>query len=301
MKKETSTKTIGLFVVGAVTLIVIVFLVFGSGDYFTQKYKYVIYFRSSVDGLSVGAPVKIRGVRIGTVTQITPVFDAKEEFSVEVIIETFGDVVRNISTYRVYDNEMMHINNLIDNGLRAQLNVQSLLTGQLYISVDYFPDTETVLTGFNDDYIEIPSIPPISEEIESKVKMTIESISKIDFDSISVSLLNTLDNLNELVSSLDLNETMNELNMSLRKSRDMMDNIVLNLDSATETFTETNRSLNTTLINANELIKSVDEMTNEQRFELITALREFTEAARSFRILSDYLQQHPESLIFGKD
>jgi paraquat-inducible protein B len=158
-----------------------------------------------------------------------------------------------------------------------------------------------VLTGFNDDYIEIPSIPPISEEIESKVKMTIESISKIDFDSISVSLINTLDNLNELVGSLDLNETMNELNMSLRKSRDMMDNIVLNLDSATETFTETNRSLNTTLTSANELIKSVDEMTNEQRFELITALREFTEAARSFRILSDYLQQHPESLIFGKD
>ena len=90
---HANTKLIGAFIVGAVALVIIVFLVFGSGKLFTKTYEYVVYFRGSVNGLDLGAPVKLRGVTVGSVSQIIPLYYPNGDFAVEVKIKTESSIV----------------------------------------------------------------------------------------------------------------------------------------------------------------------------------------------------------------
>ncbi|NOQ98390.1 MAG: MCE family protein, partial [Calditrichae bacterium] len=169
MSDKPNTRLIGAFVVGAVALIVLVFLVFGSGKLFQETNKWVIFFHGNVNGLKVGAPVKVRGVEIGSVTNIRGLLDEKGNVHVEVIVETIDaalDAVKEWSERR----EEMSIEEFmawyIERGFRAQLQSQSIVTGQLYIMWDFFPDSPTILTGLNTKYPEIPSVPTTTEELE---------------------------------------------------------------------------------------------------------------------------------------
>ena len=96
MIKNANSTVIGSFIVGAILLILVVFLIFGTGKFFATTHEYVAYFRSAPQGLNVGASVKLGGVKIGQVTKITPIYDTQERFTVEVILETMEGIVRTI-------------------------------------------------------------------------------------------------------------------------------------------------------------------------------------------------------------
>jgi paraquat-inducible protein B len=173
MSKPANKTMIGAFVVGAVVLAVTAVVLFGSGKFFRKTEPWLTFFQGSVKGLNVGSPVVFRGVQIGQVTDIIVGFDPTQ---LEVLIpvffeidpEKFKDIGRRVET----SDADMH-KALISRGLRAQLQIQSLVTGQLLINIDFYPDTPAQLIGIDqfrdkmplEDWWEIPSVStPLQEK-----------------------------------------------------------------------------------------------------------------------------------------
>ncbi len=140
MSKQANPKVIGGFVLGALALVVIVFVIFGSAEFFKKTYNFVTYFKRDVTGLRVGSPVKVRGVDVGSVTKITPLFDEKGAFISEVIAKVYGGIIHDTMGYyeKMEGEELME--RLVERGLRARLESQSIVTGVKYIKLDMFPD-----------------------------------------------------------------------------------------------------------------------------------------------------------------
>jgi paraquat-inducible protein B len=196
MIKNANSTVIGSFIVGAVMLIVVTFMVFGSGKMFVTTQQFIIYFRNSPQGLSVGAPVKLKGVKIGEVTKITPIYDTKGQFNVEVIIELMEGVVKRIGDQNPQETPQEKIKILVEKGLKAQLESESMVTGKLFIKLDFFPDEKIILEGFSPNLVEIPSIPNTFELLEKDVKNIFDRLGKIKFEEIS-------NNINDLLVSSD--------------------------------------------------------------------------------------------------
>ena len=138
MMRKANKTLIGAFVVGAAVLLLVGIAVFGSGAIFKLSDKYVLYFDGSVKGLSEGAPVVFRGVKIGNITTITPVYDPKDN---KVLIAVVIDVelahvagVSDVIGYPKYET-------WVKQGLRARLEIQNFITGQLMVAFDFYPDS----------------------------------------------------------------------------------------------------------------------------------------------------------------
>ena len=193
---KANPAVVGGFVVGAIALIVIGLLVFGGSGWFAQRQKYIAYFPGSVKGLQVGAPVDFRGVTIGQVTSVKVLFNPKEvnaripvmmEFD-PTQIEVVGDeqlVGGNEGTQR-----------LITAGLRAQLQSQSLLTGLLFVNLDFYPNAPVRLVNGGEPYPEIPTIPSEFEQLQRSA------------GDIATRVPVLLDQLNGLLT--DLNQTLKQ-------------------------------------------------------------------------------------------
>lgn len=231
MKKKANPATIGAFVVGAIALAVAGLIVFGGGGPFDDKNRYVIYFEGSVKGLSIGASVGCKGVRVGQVVDILMHLDAKDmTFRIPVIIEIRGGRVTAVNTDVVgiipFEDQEEVVLDLINRGLRAKLDIQSFVTGQLYVSLDFYPDHPLNLvstqTGATDiDYIEIPSIPsereifsralanlPL-EEILGDMRDSLTGITRIingeEIDTVLETGAVTVTDIHRLVGKLDGN------------------------------------------------------------------------------------------------
>jgi len=224
MSKQANKTVIGLFVVGAIALAVIAVALLGSGKFFKQSYEYVIFFEGSVKGLGIGSPVNFRGVKIGEVTDISLHFDQQRlNFLIAVIISIYPDKIRGISADlielkkpRVYQR---FFKALIEEGLKAQLQTQNLLTGRLFVHLDYFPDKPANFhsspgLGIDKDIYEIPSIPnPLS-----KIQKTVENIP---IEQIVSDIRTSLAGINALVNDPELSKTVHYLKQMMREIRDL--------------------------------------------------------------------------------
>jgi len=169
MSKETSKTMIGGFVVGALALGVAAVLVFGSGGVFKKTNKWVLFFDGSVKGLDVGAPVLFRGVQVGSVTDIKLTSDLETMTAqIPVYIET------DPSRWEIKRSEEMapvaKMTSLIEKGLRAQLELKSLVTGKLMIEVDFHPDEPVRLVGADPTCPEVPTIQTSFQKITRKLE-----------------------------------------------------------------------------------------------------------------------------------
>jgi len=175
MSRKASQTAVGMFVVGAIVLLIAGISVFSSGLLFQKADRYVLFFDGSVKGLSPGAPVVFRGVKIGYVKQVDLLFDPQtKSLYIPVIIEV------ELSRVKGMPRGMGHPNydRLIKEGLRAKLEVMSYVTGQLIVSFDFFPDTPVKLLGINKQYPEIPTIPMGQDFFEMTKKLPIEEIAE---------------------------------------------------------------------------------------------------------------------------
>ena len=194
MSKQANTKLIGGFVIGAVVLVMAGILLFGSGKLFTEQKKFVLFFEDDVKGLNVGAPVDFDGVKVGTVTDIKIVLNKKDlSLTIPVFIEidpdkiTFDSKISELGKLVESKNKgaKTFIQLMIDRGLRAQLEMQSLVTGQLGIHLDLHPDTPVRLVGAEPGIPEIPTArSALSALAETLEKLPIAEIAdKIVKDS----------------------------------------------------------------------------------------------------------------------
>jgi paraquat-inducible protein B len=314
MAKQANKTLIGAFVVGAVILAVTGILIFSSGKFFTEKNKYVLYFDGSVRGLDIGAPVTFKGVRIGSVTDIK-LYVANEQFDLKIpiFIEIEPDRITDSPTFKKerrgqtlkeYRKEMKETGKimklLIDRGLRAQLNAQSMVTGKLLIQLDFYPDTPLKLVGLESNFQEIPTIPSSLDQI---VK-TIQELQELPIKEIVDKLKLTLDGIERLVNTPELKDTIVTLNDTLKEIKNLAHNVDGELGSLTAGIKETLDTSATALNKAGETLETLQGTVSDTApvvgYELSEALKELTTAARSLKTLTDYLQQHPESLLRGK-
>jgi paraquat-inducible protein B len=181
VSKQASPTLIGAFVVGAIALVVIGLLVFGSGRFFADRLTWVTYFPGSVKGLRVGAPVNFRGVRIGEVTAIQVLYDEKDgSMVIPVVMEVLPEQVTVIDRVDAQRSESTDIEALIQRGLRAQLQTDSLVTGLLSVDLDFYPDAPVELVTINSPefsgYPEVPAIPSRMDELEQSLGAVMQEI-----------------------------------------------------------------------------------------------------------------------------
>lgn len=332
MSKQANAKLIGGFVVGAIVLVVAGLLLFGSGKLFSKQRKFVLFFEDSVKGLNVGAPVDFKGVNIGTVTGIKIVV-GKEDLAplIPVFIEidperiSFGGTESDLMKKAESMGAKTFIELIIKRGLRAQLAMTSFVTGQLGIHLDYYPDKPARLVGAEPGYAEIPTT-------ESSLSALSKTFASIPLTEIADKVSKTLDGIEKVVNSPDLQQAIVSLNQAIREANKLLQNVdsevqplangagltiseaqkmfayaaqlVRNLDSRIPqliaSFEDTSKAAGTTIRGANKAMDGLTGDNSPVRLELLKTLDELSSAARSFRILAQYLESHPDSLIKGK-
>jgi paraquat-inducible protein B len=176
MSKQANPRIIGAFVVGALALVVAGVLILGSGRLFTERKTFVMFFQGSVQGLSKGAPVAFKGVRIGSVTDIKVFFDTRQK---SLLIPVFVEIEpgRLTQTQGVPLSQLMEgsedktiLGYLVEKGLRAELDLQSLVTGQLFVNLDFFPDKPARYVSNETGVTEIPTVPSSLEVLSKTVE-----------------------------------------------------------------------------------------------------------------------------------
>ena len=324
MSRRANPALVGAFVLGAFALVIAGIMTFGSGRYFTETRKFILFFPGSVRGLNEGAPVLLRGVRVGSVVDVNIMLDPETMgFRIPVIIEIDPEHIDVMdgppAGKQRSPDEVARL--LIGRGLRAQLQLQSFLTSQLLINLDIYPDTEPRLVQVDSPYIQIPTIPsnlerlsqtlgeiPL-EEVVRKTLLTLEGIERFvnapELTSSLQSLDSTLSRVNELVGSLDqrLGSTDRRLEATLREAQELLQNLNRQVEPLMSTLRETSRTGRQTLQSAEEFMNSLEGMTGEDaeiRYRLSETLREVALAARSLRSLADFLEENPDALLRGR-
>jgi paraquat-inducible protein B len=206
MSRKVNKTAIGAFVVSAVVLLIIAILVFGSGGLFKDSEKYIVFFNGSVKGLSVGAPVVFRGVKIGSVNKINLSYNPKaKDVFIAVIIDSELSRVEGIPGKLGYPN----YKKLIERGLRAKLEIQNFITGQLMVSFDFYPSKPVILQEITREYPELPAL-PISPDIFAVM-------DDLPIKEISNNLKKITAGIDNLFNSGELNEDFYELKNTLKE------------------------------------------------------------------------------------
>ena len=314
MGKPASNTLIGAFIAGAVVLAVAAVIIFGSGRFFTKTFANVMYFRDSVKGLNVGAPVLFRGVKIGSVRNIELRYDGKDlSFLICVLVEF--DPRRMVYIGHAPGTE--HTDELIKKGLRARLELQSMVTGQLAINLDFFPDRPARLLGLDTKYPEIPTI-------ASEIDEFINTAQQIPLKELAQKAMSALEGIDRIVNSpkvatgLDaLSESLKEVRTVVHKIDNQIDPVLANMKDASDSLQRIVRKGDTlpeqmekslivvqdTMKQAEKTLASAQEIASADSTliqQVDGTLREVGDTARSVRFLTEYLHRHPEALIHGK-
>ena len=215
MSRKANKAAIGMFVTGALALLVAGISVFGSGMLFKRADKYVLFFDDSVKGLSAGAPVVFRGVKIGNVKEVNLLYNPETRaVHIFVIIEVELSRVKGVPDRVGYPD----YERLIKEGLRARLEQQSFVTGQLIVSFDFYRDQPAKLLGIMKQYPELPAL-PLSPGIS-------QIAGEIPIKEIAIELKGACAGFNRLVNSewaYELDDTFREMTQTARAIRLFME------------------------------------------------------------------------------
>jgi paraquat-inducible protein B len=316
MSDKPHTVAIGAFVLGA-SLIALTTLLFLLGSGFGKKETVVMVFDGSVKGLNVGAPMALRGVQVGQVTKIELALNSDTN-SVIMLVEASLDE-KNIR--RLGKNEADVTEELVSRGLRAQLNTQSLLTGLLYVELDFHPESALNLVDIDSPYLQLPTVPTNLERIARKLQDLDLSKLTDELESISTGistlvnneeLQNLPANMNSTLASLrDLSTQLQEqLTTSGPKLDTLLDETSATVAKANQdlpqlvTLVEGNlEALNAAIATFQQGMAGIDNMVSPDSatlYQLNNALEEMTRAGRSLQSLANTLEEQPESLIKGR-
>jgi paraquat-inducible protein B len=216
MSTKSNPALLGLFIVGALALAAAGLLILGGGHLFEPSRSFVLYFDGDLNGLDVGAPVTSRGVRIGEVTSISLVFNPETEtIATPVVIRVYGRVFEEpeASARRLSDIPMQR---MIENGLRARLELQSVLTGKLRVNLAFHPETPIRLRGTETGLAEIPTMPTALESLT-------QQFSELPLDQIITDIHISMRQIAGFLEEGKLERTVEEMNTTLAGLSAMME------------------------------------------------------------------------------
>jgi len=336
MAKRVSSTAIGAFVLASLGLGAIVAVVLGSGALFAHPRYFICMFQGNLNGLKIGAAVKVKGVQIGTVEKIglrlTPgegelrqVGYAQLPLPVIFQLDEREFKSKGATGAALQPEEFQ---TLIQQGLRAQLNMESLLTGLLYIDLGFHPEqpAKFFIQPGSGPYPEIPTIPTDMEQIREDATKALAKIEKIDFNKlvdaitdagISVKQLagdpelhKAIDSINQIVGDPALRQAINEakvtlgnVNKAVVAAKNAIDRTGPKIDPLIASLQKSSSDLQTALVQARSTMASAQLVITPGSpivHKLDSTLDNLADASRSIHDLADYLQRNPSALIRGK-
>jgi len=310
MSSKANPVVIGAFVVGAIVLAIAGVLVLGSGKLFKRTTKAVCYFTGDVMGLNVGAPVKFKGVDIGSVAAVRirlpeqtggPTLESvKRGLRIPVIIEIDNDKLTQEGATGTLDRA--RVKQLVELGLRAQLVSQSFLTGLLLVQLDFNPEIPpTHILPPTSRLLEIPTIPTSMQQIQAAARDVVRKLDAINLEGLADSATRALDSIDRVAQSPGLQQALQTLPVMLSNMNgavtDLRPLIVRVRGPFLDSLEGTSASANATLKTFQVLIAPDGPLA----VDLATALREMAGAAHSVRLLADSLDRNPSALVRGTE
>jgi paraquat-inducible protein B len=270
---------------------------------FKRRVTAVAYFPGAVDGLARGAPVTLRGIRIGEVTSVRLEYDPKSDtirvpVRLEVQPERIGDVGA-IEGRGPLDN----LRHLVALGMRAQLQSVNLLTGQKSVSFDVVPDAPPAEVTIENGLIVVPTAPDQFGGIISSVNSLVSQLNKMPFQQIGANLNETLAGLNKITNGPAMHDMLVSLQAALAAAKEMLVSLNAGAGPAMKRLPEIATGLQEAVTRANRVLQSVDAgYGDNSKFyrNLDRLLVQLNDAAQSIRVLSDILARHPEALLRGR-
>jgi paraquat-inducible protein B len=328
MSKKINTTSIGLFIVTGVALSVTGLLLFSSSKMFSKSHDIIVYFNESLNGLNEGAPVKYRGVTVGSVKRVMARFNqATNDNAMPVILEIedklvqkrLGDEAGELFYARVTDERIRE--ERIKAGLRASLQTESLVTGVLYVDIQINPHAPpAVMHQLAKTYVELPSEPTeIKQLFNNLASLDIKAletnlnhliiridtkVGQLNMADINAGVTNLLDSVNRLVTDPDLTNAIAALRPTLDQYKELGAKVTGKIDPLADGVTNTMAEANRTLVQirgAGENLKFMLAPDSPVRNDLDQALEQLAAAGQSISSLADFLKQHPNALITGRE
>ncbi len=329
MKTKLSPTLIGAFMIGGGALLLIAVLAFGGSSLFTKPQRFAVFFDESVHGLDPGAPVKVRGVRVGRVADITVRFDAaKHDSVVEVVCEVTKNVLVGPDGKRIDFSENGRITELVKDGMRAELAVAGLATGMLYVELGFDEEQKYPLPA-NLPEAEIPVVPAIPSmiaEFTASITEILGKLGQVDYAGISSELKALMATTRTKIDALQLQPAVDEVKGAAAAVR-----VLASDPKISEAFANVNRTLGQvgtlvehfdqqvvpagaelqkTLAEAraamaqlNTAAASVRNLVGPQTGlgeEAVRTLQRVGDAAEAMQRLVDFLERNPKALLTGR-
>lgn len=317
MTQKAYKTAVGAFVILGIAAFTLGLVLLGGGKFLTRNLQYTLYFDGSVSGLAIGAPVVFRGVPMGSVTQISLVANDRDStITIPVTISIAESSFINPDGQTLdLTQQAQIIHAMIERGMRARLQLGSLITGQYRIELDFFPRTPMTFRSSNPDS-EIPTIPsPIDTLQRTLANMPIEKIAD--------SLLTVLDSITDAVGEGQLKEAIQSFSDAFHSVQSLLDDKIVHeaIDHAAQSIDRAagavERGLPETLESFQEAMNSFTRAANQLRKvgesadgiigrdsatmnDLRRLLREATLAAGALRNFADMLERNPEALLRGR-
>ncbi|MBI5785462.1 MAG: MCE family protein [Rhodocyclales bacterium] len=331
MSKQANPTLIGSFVLGAIALAIVATLLLSRGSWFGEQRRHVLYFEGAAQGLQVGAAVVFLGVKVGTVKEIQLGIDQnRQRFLVPVTIEIEPHVVRS-NGEPVDLRDRATLQQLVAKGLRGRLRMRNLLTGQLYVDLDFHPDKPAQYAALDPGLSEIPTIPTAVEELTSTLEGFAADKFLADVTAISGAINNllsakatqdlprrldaTLRHLESLTARLDaqsrpiLDEVRNDL-AETRKAMAATQAAMATVEKAADrvaTLAGTDSGMVRNMTRASDdLAKAAASLHGLAAQDSPTvqnmnnALKEIARAAAAVRLLAETLEEQPDAIYRGK-
>lgn len=264
--------------------------------------SYTLIFRESVRGLAVGAPVDLYGVTVGDVTKIDVALSSRgADISIPVEIRLYPDRLQSrnakLKPQQPVDSHSL-LDRLVAHGFRAEIKSASLVTGQLYIALDFYPKAKKEKIDWSADPPRFPTVPGTMGELQKQLMKIVQKFENVPLDELGSDARKTVQSLDATLKSADrlLNNVdrsvVPEARSTIVEARKSLEGVRSALEDIRSTLGEARGALH----GANQTLSESGSL----QLDLRQTLREVSRAAQSLRVLGDYLEQHPESLIRGK-
>lgn len=318
MGKRVSPTVIGAFVVASFAILVVALIVVGSGRMFAKPIRFICMFQGNLNGLKVGAPVKVRGVQIGTVAAIElrllPSQGRIRSDIKELRLPVLVDLDRSQLMARGGTGaalETAGFEDLVKRGLRAQLDTESLLTGLLYIDLDLHPGAPMNLAlEPGGPYREIPTVKTDLAQLQERLTGALDKFEKIDFQGLVVSITDAANSIKNLTGSPEIKATLESLkgtvanlNQAVVSARALLNNANATIGPLVADLRQTSDEADKTMKDTRAALVGLQQTLDPNAplaVRLNQALDSLTETSQSIGELTDYLQRNPGALVRGR-
>jgi paraquat-inducible protein B len=290
---------------------------------YTEKNRWLLHFSGSVRGLSIGAPVEFRGIRIGQVLDVNLQFNMKDvDIQIPVLVEVEPGRLKAEGIGDAPSERKKMLDRLVEKGLRAQLKTGSFVTGQRYVDLDLYPNAAPAKINYEGAVAEFPTVPSQIDELTLNLTDLMEKLKRFPIQEIGIGLKDTVQGAGRLVNNPDLAQAIQDLQKTLEAFRDVAEGLdrqvmpdIKNAAGAlgetmkdAQSLVKTMRSdlspvLQQAIVEAQKTLMAAQSALSAEsplQHELKRVLNELSAAARSIRVMADYLERHPDALIRGK-